>query len=99
MTAILIRLRVTNYAAWMPAFAEEGAVRRSHGAQQERVFRNAANPHEVFVLLEWDDLERARLYADSDDARVAKWQTEVTDQPDIWLLLETDQERRRRTRS
>lgn len=86
MTAMLIRLKVADFAAWLPAFAGEGAIRRAHGARQERVFRNALDPNEVFVLLDWDDLERARLYADSDDARVAPWQAAVSDSPEIWLL-------------
>lgn len=86
MTAMLLRLKVTDFATWMPAFTGEGAIRRAHGARQERVFRSAMDPNEVFVLLDWDDLERARLYADSDDARVATWQAVVTDSPDIWLL-------------
>lgn len=89
MAAMLIRLQVTDFAAWMPAFAEEGSVRRAHGVRQEHVFRNALDPNEVFVLLDWDDLARARLYADSDDARVAAWQAVVTDAPEVWLLQET----------
>ncbi|MDQ2652663.1 MAG: hypothetical protein M3Z20_06415 [Chloroflexota bacterium] len=90
MATMLIRHRVADYAAWMPVFAEERPIRRAHGAQQERVFRNATDPHEVLVLLEWDVLERARLYADSDDTRIAMRQAGVTDQPDIWLLQESD---------
>ena len=89
MAAMLMRLRMADFATWKPAFTAEGPVRRAHGVQQERVFRSAAGADEVFVLLEWDDLERARLYAVSDDLRVAAWQAEVTDSPDIWLLQET----------
>ena len=90
MATMLIRHRVADYAAWVPAFTEERPVRRAHGAQQERIFRSTTDPREVFVLLQWDDLERARLYADSDDARVAMRQAGVTDQPDLWLLQESD---------
>lgn len=86
MAAMLIRHRLADFAAWLPVFAAESPVRRAHGARQERVLRSATDPNEVIVLLEWDDLERARLYADSDDTRVAMWQAGVIDQPDIWLL-------------
>ena len=88
MAAMLIRHRVADFAAWLPAFTAESPVRRAHGARQERVLRSATDPDEVLVLLEWDDLDRARLYADSDDARIAMWQAGVIGQPDIWLLLE-----------
>jgi heme-degrading monooxygenase HmoA len=90
MAAMLIRHRVADFAAWMPAFAAEASVRRAHGARQERVLRSSTDPHEVIVLLEWDDLERARLYAESDDARLAMRQAGVTDQPDVWLLHESE---------
>ena len=43
-------------------------------------------PNEVLLLLEWDDLERARLFADSDDLREAMTRAGVTDRPDIWFL-------------
>jgi hypothetical protein len=33
-------------------------------------------------------VERARLYAEADDVRVAAWQALVTAPPDIWLLQE-----------
>ena len=85
---MLIRLQVTDFAAWLPAFASERAIRRAHGAEQERIFRNASDPSDVFVLLAWDDVERARLYAEADDVRVAAWQALVTAPPDIWLLQE-----------
>lgn len=86
MTAMLIRLQVTDFTAWLPEFFSERAIRRAHGAQQERIFRNAIDPHEVLVLMEWDDVERARLYAEADDVRVAAWQAVVSDPPEIWLL-------------
>ncbi len=40
------------------------------------------------MLLEWDDLERARLFADSDDLREAMARSGVTDHPDIWFLVD-----------
>jgi hypothetical protein len=42
------------------------------------------------VLLEWDDLERARLFADSDDLREAMARAGVTDRPDIWFLEDVE---------
>lgn len=88
MAAMLIRLHMADFATWMPAFATDEPVRRAHGARRERVFRNATDAHEVIVLLEWDDLERASLYAISDDLRVAMWEAGVDDEPAIWLLQE-----------
>ena len=46
----------------------------------------AADPREVLLLLAWDDLERARLFVDSDDLREALIRAGVAEQPDIWFL-------------
>ncbi|MDQ3411890.1 MAG: hypothetical protein M3509_07190 [Chloroflexota bacterium] len=42
------------------------------------------------ILLDWDDLERARLFANSDDLRETIEQAGVTDQPDIFFLEDGD---------
>jgi hypothetical protein len=86
MLAMLIRHNVVDYCAWKPIFDDNGMARRANGCGQEHVFRNADDPNELVILLEWDDLERARLYADSDDLREAMARAGVTGEPDIWFL-------------
>ena len=90
MPALLIRHRVEDYAAWKAAFDQHAAARRANGSQGGRLFCNASDPNEVVVLLAWDVLERAQLFADSDDLREAMAQAGVADRPDIWFLEETD---------
>ena len=90
MPALLLRHKVTDYAAWEPIFREQDATRRAHGCRGVRPFRNASNPNEMLILLEWDDLERARLFAQSDDLREAMTRAGVVDEPDLWFLEETD---------
>ena len=86
MPSLLIRHRVANYPAWKSVFDEHEMARRANGSQGGRIYRSGDDPAEVVILLEWDDLERARLFADSDDLREAMAQAGVTDRPDIWLL-------------
>jgi quinol monooxygenase YgiN len=88
MPALLIRHKVTDYATWKPVFDEHETTRRAHGCQGGRLFRNAADPNETLILLTWDDLERARLFAQSDDLRDAMRQAGVADEPDLWFLEE-----------
>ena len=85
MPALLIRHRVADFPAWKAVFEEQEDIRRANGSRGGRLFRST-DPHEVLLLLEWDDLERARLFADSDDLREAMAWAGVTDRPDIWLL-------------
>ena len=86
MPAVLIRHKVGDYAAWAPVYGEDAVTRRANGARDDRLFRSADDPNEVLLLIEWDDLERARLFADSDDLRESMNRAGVTDQPDIWFL-------------
>jgi heme-degrading monooxygenase HmoA len=90
MPSLFIRHRVADYTAWKPIFDAHGMTRRANGSQGGRILRSADDPHEVLVLLEWDDLRRARLFVDSDDLREAMHRAGVTDQPDIWFLADGD---------
>ena len=85
MPCLLIRHTVQDYSVWKAVFDEQADVRRANGSQGGRLFRSTESG-EVLVLLEWDDLERARLFADSDDLREAMARAGVTDRPDIWFL-------------
>ncbi len=85
MPCLLIRHTVQDYSTWKAVFDEQADVRRANGSQGGRLFRST-ECGEVLVLLEWDDLERARLFADSDDLREAMARAGVTDRPDIWFL-------------
>jgi hypothetical protein len=87
---LLIRHKVVDYAIWRQVFGEHEITRRANGSQRGRIFHNAADPREVLILLEWDDLERARLFTDSDDLREEMNRAGVTDRPDIWFLEEVD---------
>jgi hypothetical protein len=62
------------------------------------VFRSAADPDDIVLLIEWDDPDRARLFAASDDLREAMELAGVTDRPDIWVLEEVDDPREGGTR-
>jgi hypothetical protein len=86
MPSLLIRHHVADYPAWKAVFDELEPTRRANGAQGAWLFRDADDPRQVLLLLAWDDLERARLFADSDDLREALTRAGVTDQPDFWFL-------------
>ena len=90
MPALLIRCHVADYPAWKTVFDEHAIARRANGSRGGRLFRDAADPNEVLALLTWDDLDRARLFVDSDDLRETMTRAGVTDRPDIWFLEDAD---------
>lgn len=90
MPNLLIRHKVADFATWKRCFDEHGISRRANGSRGGRILRNAADPNEVLILLTWDDLDRARLFVDSDDLHEAMVRSGVVDQPDVWFLQEED---------
>jgi hypothetical protein len=90
MPTLLIRHRVEDYAAWKVAFDQHATTRRANGSQGGQLFRNADDSNDVVILLAWDVMERARLFADSDDLREAMTRAGVASCQDIWFLEEVD---------
>ncbi len=90
MPSLLARFRVADYPSWKPVFDAQGDTRRANGSGGGRLFRNATDPNEILTLLEWDDLDRARLFVQSDDIHDAMGWTAALDRPDVWILEEAD---------
>jgi heme-degrading monooxygenase HmoA len=88
MPALFIRHTVADFHAWKPRFDEHGVARRANGSLGGRVFHGADDPTEVLVLLEWDDLDRARLFVDSDDFREAMVRAGTTGPSDLRFLTD-----------
>ena len=91
MPYLLVHHKVEDYARWRPMYDEHAATRKAGGASGTaagRVFRSATNPNELVILLEWDDLEKARQFAHSEDLRQTMQRAGVVDQPDVYFLNE-----------
>ena len=90
MPYLLVRHKVEDYAKWKPVYDQHGTTRKASGGQGAQLFRNATDPNELVILFEWDDLERARQFAQSEDLRQAMQRAGVADQPDIYFLEEVE---------
>jgi hypothetical protein len=90
MRSLLMRHRVADYDAWRRVFEADADTLRANGSGQARIFRSDADPGEVWLLMEWDDLARARLFTRSDDLLDLMERAGVTDRPDYWYLEEPE---------
>jgi hypothetical protein len=86
MAALLIRHRVADLPVWNQVFEDDRTSRRAYGAQEESVFHNPVDPTELVILMEWDDPDRARLFAQSDDLQATFARAGVRDGPSVWVL-------------
>ena len=88
MPYVLGRPKVEDYAKFKRIFDEYWATRRSNGCKGERLFRNADDPNDLVILLEWDDLEKARQFFQSQGLRERMQAAGVVGRPDVRFLNE-----------
>jgi heme-degrading monooxygenase HmoA len=91
MPYLLVRHKVEDYEKWKPVFNEHSKVRRASGSKGGHLFRNADDPNEIVVLLEWDTVEKARKFAHSKDLQQAMQRAGVTSKPEMYFLDEIEQ--------
>jgi len=66
------------------------ATRKTSGSKGGRLFRNADNPNEILVFFEWDNLEKAKKFAQSEDLKKTMQRAGVIDKPDVYFLEEIE---------
>lgn len=91
MPYLLIRHKVADYARWKAAFDAHSVTRQANGSRGGQLFRNASDPNELVVLLEWDVLEKARQFAQSEELRAMMRRAGVVDHPTVSFLKDGEQ--------
>ena len=93
MPYLLVRHKVDDYEGWKPVFDEHGTFREQSGSKGARLWRNANDPNETLILFEWDSMENAQRFANSDNLRETMQRSGVADQPDVYFLEEVEEQR------
>lgn len=88
MAALLVKHTVKNYETWKPLFDEHGATRKAAGSKSTQIFRNAAAPNEVVVLMGWDSVANAQKFAASEDLKATMQRAGVEGVPELVFLNE-----------
>ena len=88
MPYILVHSKVEDYNKWKSAYDENSDFRTQLGSKGGRVFQSADNPGELFVLLEWDSVENAKKFAQSDELKEKMQEAGVVGKPAIHFLEE-----------
>jgi heme-degrading monooxygenase HmoA len=63
---------------------------RSMGVKSQRILRDSADPNEVVILNEFDDINKARQFANSDELKQAMQRAGLVDTPSSDFLNEAD---------
>jgi hypothetical protein len=91
MYHILIKHKVEDFGKWKDIFDAHAAMRSGAGSKGGYVFQNSEYHNEVFVLLEWDDIENARRFIESDDLKTIMEKAGVLEKPEIYFLETAEQ--------
>ncbi len=86
MVHVLIRHKVSDYANWKSAFDSHLNSRKHAGEIGFRVFHSTDDPHDLFLLLDWESAEAARKFMTSDDLRSAMQKAGVVGTPEVQYL-------------
>ncbi len=91
MAYVLSRTRLKDYETWKAAFAgpEGRAARKAAGAKSWRIFRSQNDPNDITVLFEWNSLDNARKYYDTEAFRKKQPKVVLSD-PEIFYLEEVE---------
>ena len=69
MVYVIAQLKLESYDRWKAVFDERSSVRKEMGSKEARLFGNLDNPNEVMILFDWDTMEKARNYLESETLR------------------------------
>jgi quinol monooxygenase YgiN len=83
---LLIRHKVSDFAAWKATYDSHAGSRASAGLTELHLRRSIDNPNEVVMLFSVADLDKAKAFAASEDLRAAMQKAGVTDKPDVYFL-------------
>ena len=88
MAHLLVHHHVEDYKKWRPLFNEHGKVRSEQGSKSGIIFRSANDPNEIFALFEWDSVENAKKFAQSDSLKETMKKAGVQGIPDVYFIEE-----------
>ena len=87
MPHILIRHKIADFDQWLQIFTSRAGVRKLVGLREERFWRNAADPNDIFILFAAGNLQTALAYVNSPEVRKLMKSAGIIGQPDIHVLL------------
>lgn len=90
MTSVLVRHKVKDYEKWKIVFDEHSNFRKENGSKGGHLFRNANDPNETVIIFEWDNLENAKKFVQSENLKEAMKKAGVTGKPTIYFLEEIE---------
>lgn len=88
MAHILVHHKIEEYNKWKSAFDAHQSERAANGSMGGKIFRNADDPNDLFVLLQINNMENAKKFVSSDSTKEAMKNAGVIGMPEIYFIEE-----------
>lgn len=81
---------VKDYDKWKASFDEYENMRKAIGSKGASVLRNKNVPDQVIVIIDWEDMESAKKFIETEDMNLAMEKAGVIGLPAVYYLEEKD---------
>ena len=90
MAKVLIKMKAPDFDKWKSAFDEFSADRKLNGSKGGLILHNSDDPNMVFILLEWDDLNKAQKFYGPQSQKRRQDKGEVSREPEVYFFDEVE---------
>ena len=92
MPYVLSILEVEDFATWKSAYdSEDGAaMRKASGMKSHQLFHSEDDTNKVVHLSQWDNMDDARKFLQSEELQKANQQSGVVEMGDVYFLEEVE---------
>jgi len=90
MPYLLIHHKVSDYETWKSVFDEHASTRKENGSKGGWLLHNAGDPNDIFIILEWDSVDHARRFVNSEDLKQTMKMAGVSGSVHAYFLEQID---------
>jgi quinol monooxygenase YgiN len=85
MATMFARHKVSDYGNWKRVYDEFASVRKENGVTGASVHRDASDPNIIIVTHQFNDVNTAMAFANSEELKSAMANAGVAGPPEIWF--------------
>jgi hypothetical protein len=94
MIHLIVRHKVADYGRWKEVFDAHLNTRKANGEIACQLFVSVEDPRDLTLLMDWDGLERARSFTQSDELRQTMQKAGVLGEPEVHFVRDALRVRR-----
>lgn len=89
MVTLYVQHQVRDFNTWKKAFDAHSATRQASGQLSEKIYQDEKDQNNVVVLFDWQSIEQAQQFGQSQDLQRAMKEASVVNQPTIKYLRQS----------